>query len=222
MNQRPFFRVFILGGVCVSACIGSAQAFDANDFQIRKQIAMKGKIAEKISVSLYEEFRFADNASDFYYIESDVGVTYPFLPVLAGAVHYRQLFTEKNGGWVAEQRPHLNLMFYHSRDELKLELRDRIELRFCGSDELKVRNRTRLKASYPVEIAAITLKTYVADEIFYDFKKEALNRNRVYIGASFPWTDKIGGDWYYLLESNEKDDEWKNYHILGIKTYVKY
>ena len=60
------------------ACIilimaGRAEAFDDGDFQVWNTDSVSWKINDKWSAKIEEEFKFGDNATDFYYHHTDIG-----------------------------------------------------------------------------------------------------------------------------------------------------
>lgn len=64
-------------------------------------------------------------------------------------------------------------------------------------------------------ITAIEFQPYLADELFYDFDVQQLNRNRVSAGAEFKIVGSLKAGLYYMLESRKAQGDWTAVNILG-------
>ncbi|KPK97583.1 MAG: hypothetical protein AMJ95_08395 [Omnitrophica WOR_2 bacterium SM23_72] len=60
-------KISLLIAGLVLICFGNAYSYDDQDFQVWSTIVEDVKINQDLKVALEEEFRWGDNASDFYY-----------------------------------------------------------------------------------------------------------------------------------------------------------
>ena len=61
------------------------------------------------------------------------------------------------------------------------------------------------------------LVPYIADEIFFDFDKSELNRNRIYLGVeikNFPVGKPV---LYFMQQRDWNGNRWEGRNIIGIK-----
>ncbi len=198
---------------------GSAFAFDDGDYQYWNTESISWKLGKEWKAKLEEEFRFGDNASNFYYQHTDLGITYSGLAEwLSLGLNYRHVFEEKNSKWREENRPHLNAAFKWKLFNLPLSNRGRLEYRNREKAEDFWRYRNRFTVKLPFQLTKFQIQPYAADEIFYDFDQETLNRNRFYAGLEFKLWDNLKGDIFYVLERTENNsNKWFDYNILGTK-----
>ena len=73
-----------------------------------------------------------------------------------------------------------------------------------------------------MKLTQLEIQPYIADEIFYDFDEEALNRNRLYAGFNLKLLKHLKADIFYLWQSSEKNDKWSDTHILGTKLKLSF
>jgi hypothetical protein len=83
------------------------------------------------------------------------------------------------------------------------------------------------KLAYPVTIAGRTVTLYLADELYYDWTRDAANQNRLYLGKSLVLGQRgraaTSLDGYYLLRHvRGTEPDWHSEHVLGSKLTVKF
>ena len=208
------FLVLFLGLFFLQASF----AFDDNDFQYWNTESVSWKIGQDWKAKLEEEFRFGNDGGHFYYQHSDLGFTYSgFADWLDLGINYRHIFEEKNGEWPRERRPHLNITLKGKMDDWAWSCRARFEYRDKdnSNDGWRYRNKLTLKA--PLKITRFEIQPYIADEIFVDFDKDDLTRNRFYSGFSMKLFKNLKGEIFYLWQRSKKDDKWVDAHVLGTK-----
>ena len=165
-----------------------------------------------------EEFRFGDDADQFYYQHSDLGFTYSgFADWLNIGINYRHIFQEKNDKWVRERRPHLNITLKKKVHDWVLSCRGRFEYRDTQNSNDGWRYRDKFTVKTPFKFSRLEIQPYIADEIFVDFDEEELNQNRLYAGFSFKLLKNLKGEIYYFWQRSKKSDEWIDANILGTK-----
>ena len=90
-------------------------------------------------------------------------------------------------------------------------------LRMREDDEY-FRFRNRAKVVFP-EIVILKLHPFIAEEFFYDFSAESLNKNRVYFGGEFKVMKKMKLSIAYIVDSS-KADSWSHKNV--VQTTLKY
>ena len=214
MKRFIFLSIFLISLVCNNVCF----AFDDDDFQYWSTTSASWEISDEWKMNLEEELRLGDDASNLYYHHTDIGVMYSGITDwLDVGLNYRHVFEEKSSGWKQENRPHLNAAVKWKMGDVSLSNRARFEYRNREDAENYWRYRNKFTIKFPFKLTKLNMQPYIADEIFYDFNEETLNRNRVYAGVGFEIFDNLKAEIYYLLESNERSKDWNDTHALGTK-----
>lgn len=217
------WKTIVVFGVMVLALSKTCFAFDDGDFQYWNTESISYKINDDWKIKVEEEFRFGDSAGDFYYQHTDTGITYKGLSDwLDVGVNYRLVFEEDDGDWEYEHRPHFNGTLKYKIGGFTLSDRNRFEWRMPEDSKTKWRYRNKFTIGYPIEIDKFKITPYIADEIFVDFRAEALNRNRLYGGVKVKIIKNLSLDIFYLWQASEKSDNWKSYNVLGTKLKLSF
>ena len=217
-------RIIILGILTAmlflpKTCI----AFDDGDFQYWNTESISYKINDNWKINAEEEFRFGDSVTDFYYQHTDVGLTYSGLADwIDVGVNYRLVFEEKSGDWEYENRPHFNGTLKHKLKGFSLSDRNRLEWRMPESSYTKWRYRNKFTIGYPIDIEPFTFTPYIADELFIDFDKGELDRNRLYAGINYKILENLKLDIFYLWQTSKSNDSWKDYNVVGTKIKLSF
>jgi len=193
-------------------------AADDGDFQYWNTESVSWEANDNLKIKLEEEFRFGNDASTLYYQHSDLGVTYSGLATwLNIGLNYRQIFEESGTNWLSENRPHFNITFKQKFFDWALSNRARLEYRNREDKEDFFRYRNKFTLKTPFKFTKFVIQPYVADEIFYDFNVETLNRNRLYLGFTSRLFSRLKANIFYLWQSSEKSDKWNDANVLGTK-----
>ena len=191
-------------------------AFDDGDFQYWNNEKVSVKLNEDYTLTLEEEFRFGDNGGHFYYQHSDIGLTYSgFLSWLDVGLNYRHIYEESSHDWKLDNQPHLNAAIKWKLFDAEFVNRGRFEYHNKEDAEDYWRYRNKFSIKSPWKITSLGIQPYIADEIFYDFNVEALNRNRLSGGFLIKITNNMKADIYYLWQASEKNDKWSDLNVLG-------
>ena len=211
---RNMVRIFFLNLVSLLVL---AQFCRASDWEYWSHYEVKVPVRERIDFQVKPEIRFKENMTHLHLGLSDFGLDWKLKDWLIVAPYYRYLQYEKNEEWKIEHRPHLNLTFVWKALTLKFSDRSRLVYRIKeGKNSFRFRNKFTVK--FP-KLTEFKIQPYLADEIFYDFEVNELNKNRVYVGLSFGLIKNLQGSLYYILQSSKKTD-WENINVLG--TTLKY
>ncbi|MBP7055277.1 MAG: DUF2490 domain-containing protein [Candidatus Omnitrophica bacterium] len=198
-----------------------AHAYDDGDFQIWHTQNQEVAIGKGTKLVQEEEWRFGENASEFYYQHYDWGAVYGFDKRLDIGLHYRQVYEKNKKKWREENRPHVNATLKFDLWGLKLDDRNRIEYRHFRYKNDFIRYRNRLTIKYPFDFKGIKVSPYLSDEIFISSNSTGFNENRFYAGAECGLTKYVKFDIYYLLKENKlKDSKWSSANVLGTKVKI--
>jgi len=197
-----------------------AHAWDDHDFQVWNTDTQDFKLNKKLKATLEEEFRWADNASIFYYHHYDIGVSYVVNKYLAVGGGYRHIYELRKGKFKLENDPYMTATLSVEKRGFSLDSRNRLEYRhFDYQDDLwRYRNKFTLK--FPWKITKLEIQPYVSNEIFVVFGdniKSDFNQNRFSAGLGMKLTKNIKAEIYYMLQSSKSSDIWKDTNILGTK-----
>jgi len=208
---------FVLTAVIIMLTGGICFAVNDKGFQYWSTAGAEFNINKDWKVTFEEEFRFGNGGGNLYYKHSDLGFVYSGLAKWIDiGLNYRQVFEkDSKNEWKQENRPHLNITLKGKIYDCDISSRSRFEYRDREdkADIWRYRNKFTLKL--PVQLTALKLQPYVADEIFVNFDKEDFNRNRLYFGFSLKLTKNIKCDIFYLWQASRSSEEWKDIDVLG-------
>lgn len=192
-------------------------AYDDGDFQIWHTEVQEKRIDQDSKITLEEEFRFGDDANDFYYHHYDLGIVYDLNKNLSLGLNYRQVYEKKKGKFKEENRPHINATLKWDLWGFKFDDRNRLQYRHFDyqTDFWQYRNKFTVK--FPWKFTKIEIQPYLSDEIFVDFNEVELSRNRFYSGLGFNLTKNSKAEIYYLLQSSKSSGKWSDANICGTK-----
>lgn len=212
-------RIFLTIGLALLLAI-RVYAYDDGDFQLWHTEVQEKRINDKSKVSTEEEFRFGDDASEFYYHHYDAGYLYDLTKSLSLGFNYRQVYEKKvaHGEFKEENRPYMNAVIKWGILGFQLDNRNRLEYRHFDYQRDFWRYRNKITAKFPWKFTGLEIQPYLADEVFLSFLGKALNRNRSYCGLLFSFSDNLKGEIYYLLQSDKTAfGKWKATNALGTK-----
>jgi hypothetical protein len=212
---RRLFTSTILFLAAVVAPGGSKIfAYDNGDWQYWNRESVEGNISKDLKANIDVEFRFGDDMSELYHQYSELGLSYRLCEWFDLGLNYRQVYEKKGETWGQENRPHINATFKWGWWNLKFEDRGRLEYRIReGKDDI-FRYRNKLTLKLP-KVSRFKIQPYLAEEPFYDFDAQEVNKNRLYTGAGFAVIKNLKADFYYMFEGNKKNDKWTNINVLG-------
>ena len=190
-------------------------AFDDNDFQYWNREGIEAKLAENWKIAIYEEFRFGDNASSFYYNHTDIGLGYLLDEHFEFSVNYRQVFRRGNNNWNPEYKPHINGAIKAKWYGFSFKNRSRFVYIMKDNSNNVWRCRNEISAAFPFKVSSFDIAPYLTDEIFYDFgNKGGFDENWALIGLKIGFLENLKGDIYYMRQSY-KGSKWKGSNVFG-------
>lgn len=192
-------------------------AYDDGDFQVWHTETQEIKINKDLKVAFEEEFRWGDNANDFYYHHYDAAFIYGINKYLDVGLGYRQIYEKKKGEFKEENQPNIIAAVKWELLRYKLEDRSRLEYRHYDyqADFWQYRNKFTMKL--PWKFTKIEIQPYLADEIFLNFYGSVFTKNRFFSGLGFNLTKNLKAEIYYLLQSTKSSNKWADANVLGTK-----
>jgi hypothetical protein len=193
-------------------------AYDDGDFQVWNTDVEEVKINKDSKLAFEEEFRWGDNANEFYYHHYDIGFFYNLEKWLNIGGGYRHIYELKKGKFKLENEPYLTATLFSDLKGFKIEDRNRTEYRHFDyqSDSWRYRNKVTVKL--PWKFTKLEIQPYISDEIFIGFDGATeLNQNRFSPGLTMNLTKNLKLDVYYMLQDSKSSGKWVDANILGTK-----
>ena len=191
--------------------------FADSDWEFWNHYKTNLNLKNNVAISMAPEFRFKESLNN-YYNHIDIGLDWKISEWISVNASYRHIFKKQNNRWDQVYCPHINVKFIRGLNKYNLSNRSRIELRIINKDSsFRFRNKTTVRLP---KLILLHIRPNLAEEIFYDFQTDRINKNRIYAGVEFPLGKKLGGVIYYILESSRKENYWQKINIL--KLDIKY
>lgn len=209
--------VFALFTLSSKAC-----AYDNRDFHVWNTEVEEVKINDSLKAAFEEEFRWGDNASEFYYQHYDAGLVYQINKYLNAGIGYRYIKELQGGSWRVENDPYFIATLFWQLKGFKFDSRSRFEYRSYNYNKVDSgRYRNKFSVKFPWKFTKLEIQPYVSDEIFIRFNGTDLNQNRLAAGVGLAVTKNLKAEIYYMFQSikNYKSTEstWTDYNVLGTK-----
>lgn len=190
----------------------SARAGNGWEYWSHYEVA--GSINDNLDFRIKPEFRYNGDSGNHYYTYFDVGLDWKIKDWFILGPYYRHVNEKKKEDWKVEYRPHLNATFKWELLGLSFSDRNRLEYRI-KEDKSFFRYRNKLMANLP-KFTQFKIQPYIAEEPFYDFDANEVNKNRLYAGFDFNIAKKLKAGVYYIFESRKEKDGWTNVNVLGV------
>lgn len=200
-----------------------------DDFQIWSTVELNKQFGPQWEVFFLPEIRIRDDASELFYHEYRQGIRWKPSDYLQLGVNYLFVRNESSGKPRDEHTGELDVTPKLTAGPLKLSVRGRLALRTIeGSPgEQEWQMRLMPKIAYPTSVAGRQVTPYVADDLFYDYTRDAWNQHRLFLGVVTPLGQRLGArlslDVYYMLQSQlGTRHDWSSNHMLGTKVSVQW
>ncbi len=201
----------------------TAYGYQSGDFQIWNTDTEEVKVYKGVKFAMEQEFRFGENASEFFYQHYEFGPVFGFSKILDLGFFYRLVLEKYKHKWREEDEPSVNATLKYDLWKFKLEDKNRLEYRHYRYKDDSVRYRNKFTVKYPVNFKSITVSPYAADEIFVSSDATGYNENRLFAGAEFELTKNAKADFYYMSKSNRlAGSKWTRANVLGIKAKIAF
>ncbi|MDP3142989.1 MAG: DUF2490 domain-containing protein [Candidatus Omnitrophota bacterium] len=213
---------FVLLGLALIVT-SKVYAYDDHDFQVWNTDVEEFKINKDAKIALEEEFRWGDNASEFYYHHYDIGFFYNLKKFLNVGGGYRRIYELKKGKFKIEDEPYVTTTLLWDLKGFKFEDRNRLEYRYFDYQNDSWRYRNKITVKLPCRFTKMEIQPYLSDEIFIGFNGSTqLNQNRFSSGLGIGLTKNIKAEIYYMLQSSKGSDVWVDTNVLGTKLKIAF
>jgi len=198
---------------------GRIYAYDNHDFQVWNTDVEEVKLNKNSKLLFEQEFRWGDNASDFYYQHYDEGYQYIFNKYVSLGGGFRYIKEKKSGKFRDESEPYLAVFGYWNPAGFNLSDRIRIEYRHYDYQVDTWRFRNKLDIKFPWKFTKFQIQPLVADEIFIKSNGMDLNENRLYGGIAFSVTKNLKGEITYMWRATKNTNvcTWNDTNVLSAK-----
>lgn len=184
------------------------------------KILLRKKFAEKYTFLSQIDYRHDDETGRFEHKHYDIGLRMKHKNNWSTSFSYRWMYKYKNDDkiWEQEKRPYISIVKKIKFEPITIQLRTRQEFRLRKDNEYGSRNRLRLLVRS--NKAFVGVKPFIANEIFYDLRKEKYNKN--FLLAGFEIANRKYGRYsiyYRHVTSIDKDDKdyWNAKGGIAIK-----
>lgn len=205
---------------------GICSAYDDGDWQFWNEYTVEGPLTDICKASLSQEFKWGDDVSEFYESGTYFLLDFKVLDWLSIAPGYKHIYQLKSGEWKREYRPRLNTNIKWKWADWKFAYRLRVAYRDKQDADNVWRLRNRIKVNSPWKWTDWGINPYVADEIFSEEHQDsAIYRNRLYLGLAIGelfLMEHLKGDVYFLWQTTESGDDWKDTYVIGTKLTVHF
>ena len=214
------WMIFLPGLLLALVC--NAQAYDDNDFQVWNTDVEEFKIDKNSKIALEQEFRWGDNASDFFYRHYDAGYFYKLNSNLQVGGGYRYIQSKVNNKFKPENEPYVSAALSGEFMKCAIDSRSRLEYMDYNyqSDAWRYRNKFTIKS--PWKFTEMEIQPYLTEEIFIRFSGGGLNQNRLGGGLSLNFVKNVKAELYYMLVSSKSKGRWTDSNVLGTKLKVAF
>jgi hypothetical protein len=199
----------------------SVYAYDDGDFQVWHTDAQEIKMNQEWKLAFEEEFRWGDNAADFYYHHYDAVFIYGINKYLDVGAGYRRIFSKAKGKFRAEDEPYISATLSGGLAGFKFDDRSRLEYQYFDYQDDSWRYRNKLVVKLPWKFTQLEIQPFISDEIFLRFDDSTnLNQNRLASGLGLTLARNIKAEVYYMLVSTKSAGKWTDVNVLGTKLKI--
>ncbi len=184
------------------------------------KLLLRKKINKKYTFLSQIDYRHDDETSRFEHKHYDVGLRIKHKNNWSTSFSYRWMYKYKNKDkvWQLERRPYISIIKKIKIDPITIQLRTRQEFRLRKDNEYGSRNRLRLLLRSNNSLLGV--KPFVANEVFYDLRKERYNKN--FLLAGFEIANRKYGRYsiYYrhvTTLNKDNNETWNSKGGVAIK-----
>ena len=197
-------------------------AVDDGDFQYWSSVGFSFDINKDWKAIVAEELRMGESAGKLYLHYTDAGFVYSGLSEWfdLGFV-YRQVYgRDSSGSWIEEHRMLLNATLKGNLLGIDFTDRSRFEYRDRENKDDGWRYRNKLTLKFPMELTALKLRPYIADEVFFTLDEADYIANRLYTGFSVNLTENLKGNIFYMWQTAKVSGVDIDINVVG--TYLTF
>jgi len=215
-------KILAMAGLALIIAV-SAYAYDDGDFQVWNTDVEEFKINKDAKLAFEEEFRWGDNANEFYYHHYDAGFFYNLKQYLNVGGGYRHVYELKKGKFKLENEPYVTATLLWDLKGFKFDDRNRLEYRHFDYQADSWRYRNKFTVKLPWKFSKLEIQPYLSDEIFIGFEGASeFNQNRFSPGLSMNLSKNIKAELYYMLQTTKSSGNWIDANVLGTKLKIAF
>jgi hypothetical protein len=234
-------KIRILAGVVLCLLLSglTAHAYKTGDSQIWLNAGASGSLGEPIKLSLGEQWRIGDDASELYYMQTELKATYKvvnWLSLIAGYTEASSRVSKpvydaagnetRDDYWSSEHRPFAGVSFSGSFSGWKVSDRIQAEYRMKDAVQDYFRYRNQVKVVAPWKWTALKIQPNAYYEAFLSKLPDDVEwpwvRQRISAGVSMSFTDVLKGNLYYLKQLDWTSSDWREYNIFGVSVSASF
>jgi hypothetical protein len=213
-------EIFVVIGLALFLA-AKVYAYDDGDFQVWNTDVEELKINKNAKIAFEQEFRWGNNAGEFYYQHYDVGFFYDLQKWLNIGGGYRQVYELKKGKFKLENEPYVTATLSWGLKGFKFDDRSRMEYRHFDYQEDSWRYRNKVTLKLPWKFTKLEIQPYLSDEIFVSFGSiNQFNQNRFSAGTAMSIAKNIKAEIYYMLQTTKGSGKWVDINVLGTKLKI--
>lgn len=212
----------VLGGILLAA-VNCAYAFDDGDFQVWNTDVEEFNVNKDSKVVFEQEFRWGDNADQFFYHHYDAGFFKKLKKNFNLGGGYRQVYELKKGKFVSEEEPYLSASLFWDILGANFEDRSRLEYRHFSFQADAGRYRNKITMGLPWKLTRLKIQPFLSDEGLFSLGgTNMFNQNRFYAGLSAGLIKNVKLEVYYMLQSTRNPGDWVDANVLGTKLKLSF
>lgn len=168
------------------------------------------------------EAKFQDDLGNFYLTNGSATLLWKPEKFLELGPGYKYEYTETSSGKnTDENRLYWDTILKASYHGFSLNHRHRVEWRNVSGSET-FRWRGQLKVSHPLQWVGWEITPFVAEEIFWNEKKNEFDQNRLTLGVGRKLSKEVALDLFYLLRSDRTGSDWNEREVIGTELKLSF
>jgi hypothetical protein len=192
-----------------------------DDTQFWSSLQLSAALSQRADLILIGSLRVGDDVSRLVYERGSAGVTLKVGKHVTLTPMYGYVATQTiPGAHTGEHRVSLDSTMTFGLGRFVLSDRNMLERRFLPIVHSS-RYRNAVQISRPVRLGGITLWPFVSDEITYDWRVDALARNRFSVGGRKDLSEKASLDLFYLRQ-NGAYAQPRDLHVIGTTLRIRF
>lgn len=193
-------------------------AYDDGDFQVWNTDVEEIRLKKDLKLAFEQEFRWGDNAGEFFYQHYDAGLFYNLNKYWSLGAGYRHVLNKNKGKFLVENEPYVTATFASQFAQFKYDDRSRLEYNHFDYKDDTWRYRNKLTVKAPWKFTKLEIQPFAADEIFILFDDgQRLSENRATAGLAMNITKNLKGEVYYMFRAVKSGLKWTDTNVLGTK-----
>lgn len=207
MKKLLFLLILIANSMSFAALNGPW------DFQVWVWTLAASNITEKSKFTIFSEYRFGNDASEFFYNQTCLQYLYQVTPWLQIEPTYRQIYHKNNSKSQTEWFPEYNPLFFaftlfQTFNGFVVSDRNWTFLRMFPTNIRKNewQYRNRLQVVTPWSFSPLNIVPYFSDEVFFQ-ERIGFLENRLLFGLGTPFNDTVDLLISYMLRTQKTKGE---------------